>query len=186
MTAPEVEPPETTIACLWKGCCARYDKDVKLTARLRQGQAHDRFPELQKNDDSGGWALALAEALRQKFGRDKIFVDVDKIRNFENFETNIFAAIDRSDVFVPVIGRRWLELADEAGQRRLDDPGDYVRREMARALDRGIRVLPVLVEDAMMPTAEQLPQEQRGVRWRPGLRRSFPCARPKARALHPV
>ena len=58
-----------------------------------------------------------------------------------------------------VIGPKWVAITDAHGRRRLDDPGDFVRMEVGRALSRGVRVIPVLVEDARMPRAAELPEE---------------------------
>jgi TIR domain len=113
-----------------------------------------------RRDDAGGWVRRLADALCRKFGRKNVFLDVDGIKDFDDFEANIFATIDRCDVFLAVIGQRWLELRDQqSGERRLDLPDDYVRLEIARALQRKIPVLPVLVDNAALPVPEQLPED---------------------------
>jgi formylglycine-generating enzyme required for sulfatase activity len=57
-----------------------------------------------------------------------------------------------------VIGRRWLDIADEQGRRRLDQDDDFVRIEIQTALERNIHVVPVLVEGALMPRPAQLPE----------------------------
>jgi len=60
-------------------------------------------------------------------------------------------------VVVAVIGRSWLSITDKHGQRRLDNPDDYVRHELSAALARDMRVIPVLVQGAGMPKASELP-----------------------------
>jgi hypothetical protein len=62
--------------------------------------------------------------------------------------------VDSCAVPVALIGRQWLTLADQEGQRRLDNAGDYVRFEVHRALERGVRVIPVLVDGAKPPRAD--------------------------------
>jgi hypothetical protein len=62
-----------------------------------------------------------------------------------------------------VIGKQWLRTADAAGRRRLDNPKDIVRLEIATALKRGIAVVPLLVDDVDMPRAEELPRPLRGL-----------------------
>jgi hypothetical protein len=115
-----------------------------------------------RRDDAGGWVRGLADALCRKFGRKNVFIDVDRIKDFDDFEDKIFATIDRCDVFLAVIGQRWLELRDQqSGERRLYRPDDYVRVEIARALQRKIPVLPVLVDNAVLPAPEQLPEDLR-------------------------
>jgi len=59
---------------------------------------------------------------------------------------------------VILIGDKWLSVADEAGQRRLDDPGDWVAQEIATALKAGIPIYPVLVEGTQMPREDELPE----------------------------
>jgi hypothetical protein len=63
------------------------------------------------------------------------------------------------EVFIAVIGRHWLVSSDEKGRRRLDNPADFVRIEIATALRRDIRVIPVLVEGAPVPEVDQLPED---------------------------
>jgi hypothetical protein len=58
-----------------------------------------------------------------------------------------------------VIGKHWLTATDAAGQRRLENPDDYVRVEIATALQRNIRVIPVLVQGASMPSADEVPED---------------------------
>jgi hypothetical protein len=60
-------------------------------------------------------------------------------------------------VLVALIGRQWTTVTDEQGHRRLDDPDDYVRFEVQAALERGVRVIPVLVDGAKPPRQQQLP-----------------------------
>jgi hypothetical protein len=64
--------------------------------------------------------------------------------------------VGRCDVLLAVIGRRWL--VAEGGRRRLDDIGDFVRIEVEAALQRGIPVVPVLVQAAPFPRPEDLPE----------------------------
>jgi hypothetical protein len=115
-----------------------------------------------RREDAGGWVRGLVDILGRKFGRKNVFIDVDNIRDFEDFEANIFANIDHCDLFLAVIGQRWLNVRDQqSGDRRLDRPDDYVRLEIARALQRKITVLPVLVDNSVLPQAEQLPEDLR-------------------------
>jgi hypothetical protein len=67
--------------------------------------------------------------------------------------------VDSSTVLVALMGRQWATVADEEGRRRLDDPDDYVRFEVQTALERGVRVIPVLVDDARPLRQQQLPAE---------------------------
>ena len=87
----------------------------------------------------------------------RVFKDVDSIELGDDFVAAITAAVESCAVLLAVIGVRWLEATDEYGQRRLDDPEDFVRLEIEAALERGVRVIPVLVEGARMPGSVQLP-----------------------------
>jgi beta-lactam-binding protein with PASTA domain len=86
----------------------------------------------------------------------RVFRDVDKVAPAENFVAAIDRALARSRVLVAVIGPRWV--VDEQGRRRLDDPDDYVRHEVEKALESpGCRVLPLLAGGTVMPRSEDLP-----------------------------
>ena len=58
----------------------------------------------------------------------------------------------------PLIGDRWLTITDDAGARRLDHPDDFVRIEIEAALSRDVRIIPILIEGARMPSAAALPR----------------------------
>src|SRR5215204_5337453 len=106
--------------------------------------------------DDGGHAGRLQARLAREFGEDAVFFDLNTIEPGERFADKIREAAASSHVLLAVIGPRWL--APEAdGKRRLDDPEDYVRAEIASALKQGVRVIPVLVQDAPVPRAEDLP-----------------------------
>jgi CHASE2 domain-containing sensor protein len=113
-----------------------------------------------RRDDSIGSAGRLFDWLVRQFGRDKVFLDTDKIASGDDFARVLEQRLATCDVVLVVIGRQWLTIANEAG-RRLDQPQDYVRMEVATALGRDIRVIPVLVGGAAMPAAEDLPEALR-------------------------
>jgi hypothetical protein len=103
---------------------------------------------------STGW---LYERLANHFGREDIVRDIDSIAPGDDFAEVIGHAVASCDVMLVVIGTRWINISDDDGQRRLDDPDDFVRREIEAALQRDIRVIPILVDGATMPHSEQLP-----------------------------
>src|SRR5437762_2652730 len=109
-----------------------------------------------RREDSAGYAGRLYDRLAGHFGADRVFMDVEGIEPGVDFVDAIESAVASCEVLIVIIGNEWLA-ADAAGKRRLDDPKDFVRIETAAALARGIRVVPVLVEDAAMPGADQLP-----------------------------
>ncbi len=85
-------------------------------------------------------------------------MDVDTIEAGLDFVEVLQNAVQSCDVLVALIGRSWLNIKDETGKRRLDNPEDFVRIEIAAALDRDIRVIPVLVDGAPMPRSTELPE----------------------------
>jgi hypothetical protein len=113
-----------------------------------------------RHDDTSGEAGHLAADLRKRFGRESIFIDIDTIAPGTDFETRIDQALSACHVTFVLIGKRWLTIALPDGTRRLDYEHDYVRKEIGTALRRpDIRVVPVLVEGAAMPSADQLPAD---------------------------
>jgi TIR domain-containing protein len=109
-----------------------------------------------RRDDTAGYAGRLYDALSAHFGRDLVFIDVDSIRAGENFVDVIDKWIASSSVVIVLIGKAWLNSAGAHG-RRLDDPHDFVRLEVASALRQKIPVIPVLVGGAKMPSPDDLP-----------------------------
>lgn len=104
-------------------------------------------------------ARQLYELLAGEFGADKIFKDVDNIAPGEDFVDRLTSAVSACEVLLALIGPQWLDLRDAEGNRRIDDPHDFVRLELAAALQRGVRVIPILVDGARMPAANTLPPE---------------------------
>jgi branched-chain amino acid transport system substrate-binding protein len=96
--------------------------------------------------------------LAHHFGDEHVFMDIDDIPPGRNFRQVIEEALAGCDVLLALIGPRWLERGDWLRRRRLDDPDDFVRFELGVALQRGIVLLPVLVQNATMPVAAQLPR----------------------------
>lgn len=113
-----------------------------------------------RREDSEGQAGRLYEGLSARFGDDRVFMDVAAIRAGRDFRREIEERVASCAVLLVVIGRNWLEARDGAGQRRLDNPADFVRLETASALARQqITVVPVLVGGAHMPEAKDLPDD---------------------------
>lgn len=112
-----------------------------------------------RRDDSGAEARSVYQRLERVFGKGRLFIDVDSIQKGRDFTKVLDEHLTRSDVMLALVGRRWLSAEDESGHRRLDDPEDFVRLEIARALKRDIPVIPVLVDGAVMPKAIDLPDD---------------------------
>jgi hypothetical protein len=109
-----------------------------------------------RREDSGYPAGWLSDLLAARLGGDRVFKDVDSIEPGDDFIEVITGAVRSCAVLLAVIGSRWLVAAGPEG-RRLDDPYDLVRLEIEAALARGVRVIPVLVDNAQMPRPDQLP-----------------------------
>jgi hypothetical protein len=106
-----------------------------------------------RRSDAPAHAGRLYDRFLQRFGAANVFMDVGSLEPGVDFVDVLEQTLARCDVLVAVIGRDWLLT------ERLDDPRDWVRLEIATALKRDIRVIPVLVEGAHMPSAASLPDE---------------------------
>lgn len=113
-----------------------------------------------RRGDTAGHAGRLFDRLAHRFGNSQVFMDVDTIRPGEDFAKAVVASVNACRVLVALIGDDWVSASEEQG-RRLDNPADFVRLEIAAAIARGIPIIPVLVEGAAMPRAEELPEDLR-------------------------
>jgi hypothetical protein len=115
-----------------------------------------------RRDDGGYVAAALADSLQQRFGPGSVFLDSGSLLPGVPFPAEIDAAVRRCLVLIALIGPRWLTATTPGGSRRIDDPQDWVRRELRAALTLGVPMLPVLLEGAVLPRATELPPDVRG------------------------
>jgi len=104
-----------------------------------------------RHDDSRPWAILVADSLRHRFGTDAVFVDMESIGGGDEWPQTIETALKEATVYLPIIGPRWLSVHDENSRRRIDLPGDWVRREIEYALGSRKPVIPVLVSGAALP-----------------------------------
>jgi hypothetical protein len=114
-----------------------------------------------RRDDTKGFAGALLRDLNKRIGSDLVFMDTEDIEGGTDFPSVLVQAVKSSDVVLALIGPRWLEAGNAAGHLRLEDPEDFVRKEILLALQGDVRVIPVLVDGARMPAADQLPADLR-------------------------
>ena len=115
------------------------------------------FINYRRGDDPGHTGR-LFDRLQDAFEPDQLFLDVDSIAPGLDFVRVLEEQVSKCDVLLVVIGKGWIDARDSAGDRRLDHPEDFVRIEVEAGLRLGKRVIPVLVNDAEMPGAEQLPE----------------------------
>ncbi len=120
--------------------------------------ARDRIFINYRRADTKWAAARLFDDLGRRFGPDRLYMDVDSIPAGADFVTHLSEHVDRCAAVLVLIGREWLTLETPGGQRRIDDPSDFVTFEITRALERGIPVVPVLVDGATMPEAEEMPE----------------------------
>lgn len=119
--------------------------------------------------DSAGAAGRIYDRLVQRFGKAAVFKDVDSIPLGVNFKTHLDSVVQQCSVVLVIIGDRWLEKDVAAGQRRIDDPRDFVAIEIESALRRDIPVIPLLVENAAVPAGEELPSTLQEFAYRQGM-----------------
>jgi hypothetical protein len=112
-----------------------------------------------RRKDSEGESGRLFDDLASHFGSESVFMDVSAIEPGRDFRKAIDLSVTTCSVLLAIIGLEWTDLRDPLGRRRLEDPNDFVRIELASALRRDIPVIPVLVRGAKMPDIEQLPPD---------------------------
>jgi pterin-4a-carbinolamine dehydratase len=110
--------------------------------------------------DSQHATFAIADRLRWAFEPGEVFFDRGSIRAGNEWPDSLRRGLEAARVLVVVIGRTWLTIADEWGRRRIDDPGDWVRREICSGLaareNGATSVIPVLLGGAQQVRAEAL------------------------------
>jgi len=119
-----------------------------------------------RRDDTEGEAGRLFDDLVRAYGDESVFMDVSAIDPGLDFRKAIDANVASCGVLLAMIGPTWASVTDEGGNRRLDNPTDFVRLEIASALARQIAVIPVLVHGARMPALDQLPDDLKDLSYR--------------------
>jgi hypothetical protein len=117
--------------------------------------------------DSVAHVHALYGRLVAVLGTERVFMDVDNIALGTDFMQAIHRALDACDVLIAVIGRQWAG-GEVTGERRIDRPDDVVRLEIAEALRRGMRVVPLFVDGVEPLAADRLPDDLRALALRQG------------------
>jgi hypothetical protein len=120
------------------------------------------FVSYRRSDESS-FAGRLHDHLVTHFGAGRFFIDVSSITPGADFVAELQESLKNCMIVLAVIGRGWLTATDSAGQRRLDDPDDFVRLEIETGLTSDMGVVPVLVDDAPMPRAADRPKEIAGL-----------------------
>ena len=124
-----------------------------------------------RREDSQWAAHKLYDAIKTMTSEQNsdVFIDVDKIPFGEDFEKHLASNLAQCEVLLALLGPHWLRADSKTGARRLDDSKDFVRIEIATALKRGIRVVPVLLDDTRIPKEEELPDDLKPLAKRQGV-----------------
>ncbi len=112
-----------------------------------------------RREDTSGYSGRIFDSLSYEFGEDNIFIDVTKINTGTDFTEAITQALDKCDYFLILIGNTWLSCKDDSGNLRIDNPDDFVRKEIKLAITKKIKIIPILLEDTRMPLAKELPAD---------------------------
>jgi TIR domain/SPOR domain len=107
-----------------------------------------------RRSDAASATGRISEKLVSRFGEESVFTDIDNIPLGTDYRKYVRDIISASDVVLVVVGSRWL---DKRNAKRLQDPKDPVHFEIQTAMELGVPIIPVLVDDARMPPAEVLP-----------------------------
>jgi hypothetical protein len=110
-----------------------------------------------RREETAAQAGRLYDRLSDRFGEERVFMDVEAIAIGVDFTKAVMEAVSECDILLALIGRDWPAITDSKGKRRIDNPHDFIRIEIETALERDIRVVPVLVDGAVLPHADDLP-----------------------------
>jgi tetratricopeptide (TPR) repeat protein len=113
-----------------------------------------------RGEDSHSYGALLYRDLIGRFGRDLVFLDAESTPAGADFVQELLGRVRSARLLLAVIGPRWLSATDPAtGRRRIDDPADWIRRELAEAFAARVRVIPVLTDHADLPAEADLPAD---------------------------
>ena len=145
---------------------AQEKRDAEHTLRAKQAR-QQRLGSTTKifisyrRQDTKQIAGRICERLEAKFGAGNVFIDEDSIPFGVDFHDYLSEQVGCAEVVLVLIGHGWADARDESGNRRIDNPDDFVRIEIEAAIQRGIPLGAVLIDGAPMPRPEQLPQSLR-------------------------
>lgn len=111
-----------------------------------------------RRQDSGHAVGRLYDQLERSFGRRSVFMDINDVPLGADLRDHLHRAVEASEFVVVAIGPNWLTAADADGNPRLENPSDFVRMEVEMALALNKRVIPVLLDGALVPSPSQLPE----------------------------
>jgi len=113
-----------------------------------------------RGEDSRSYAALLYMELSRHFGNELVFLDSESMVAGTDFVDELVSQVRHCRAMLAIIGPRWLHAAEpRSGRRRIDNPQDWIRRELVTAIGAGVRVIPILTDDAELPQAEDLPDD---------------------------
>ena len=112
-----------------------------------------------RREDASADARSIYQHLERHFGSQSLFMDVDTIQMGQDFRSALDDTLSKCKIALIILGQEWLDARDAQGNRRLDDPNDFVRLEITKALQRDIPVIPVLVGSARLPQEDERPDD---------------------------
>ena len=111
-----------------------------------------------RRDDAAGFAHAIHDRLVENLPKEQVFMDVVGIDPGADFVDKLKSTVDQCSVMVALIGKRWLGENGE-GKPRIQEPNDWIRTEVATAIQRGVRIIPVMLDGTSMPPTDSLPED---------------------------
>jgi TIR domain-containing protein len=112
-----------------------------------------------RGEDSRSYGALLYTELTRQFGDEHVFLDAESIPAGADHARELVGRVRSARMLLAVIGPRWLSATDPTGRRRIDDPTDWIRRELAEAFTAGVRIIPVLTDQAELPGDTDLPAD---------------------------
>jgi TIR domain len=131
-----------------------------------------------RTDDEPFAAALFDNELSRELGPAAVFFTSRSIELGADWENAIFKAVSDSDAMLVIIGPRWLTAADPSGNRRLDNPRDFVRREVELGLRLSKLVIPVHLERRHRMDPDTLPDSLRALAGKQGTVVEFRNSRP--------
>ena len=122
-----------------------------------------------RREDTQDAAGRLHDRLVIDYGRERVFMDIDSVPLGIDFVEHVTEQIGKCKAVIVMIGKQWRTIKDKKRRRRLDNDDDLVRAEIRAALQQKIPVIPVTVQNAAMPQAEDLPDDIRLLARRNGI-----------------
>jgi TIR domain len=113
-----------------------------------------------RRDDAAGFSHVIRDRLIEHLPKERVFMDVSDIEAGADFVKTLQDAVSQCDVLIALMGKRWAG-AERDGRSRLNNRDDWIRVEVSTALNRGVKVIPVLLDGATMPQEGSLPPEMR-------------------------